>query len=281
MQCQEAEISSLIEALRRSGDLTQIDLAKRLWRCQQGRKDRRRGISASWPRLCRRPACASCRKFLAQGWRDWAAAQMANADNGSCYLVTIMVARSEALEVLPECVYGLRTALRNLRDRKARQDSCWGRVGLVGQVEIDALGVEDIYLLPPQRRMVIEALPVLGRSDPSSRDVWIPHLHIGCHAPGLDMADLELALERQWPGAGRVDVRCFQDRSAGENAGRIIGYASKHMMRLALKDGFYDAWPYSVQARYWGWLHSLRQGLKPLRMKIGPTKAKKQIGGIM
>jgi hypothetical protein len=73
-----------------------------------------------------------------------------------------------------------------------------------------------------------------------------------------------------------VDVRHFIEGDAGKNAGAIIGYACKHEMRVALKDDFDLCWPVPVQAAYWGWLHGLRNGLAPLRVRIGPVGGKSQ-----
>jgi hypothetical protein len=70
-----------------------------------------------------------------------------------------------------------------------------------------------------------------------------------------------------------VNVKRFYEGDAGENAGRIITYSSKHKMRLRLKDGFNPFWPPFVQATYWGWLHGLGQGLKSLRIRMGPMRA--------
>ena len=150
---------------------------------------------------------------------------------------------------------------------------------MVGQVEVDALGPLDISDLPPQRRRVVENLPAFGGpSGYATYDqivAWVSHVHIACHAPLLTRDDLLGAFRRQWPGPEeRVDVRAFIEGDAGQNAGAIISYASKHDMRIRLKDGFDLCWPVAVQATYWGWLHGLRNGLAPLRVRIGPVGAK-------
>ena len=273
----ETQASELIGALRVSGDPSQIDLAARLWRCQQGRQDRRRGLISQWPPMCRSPACAYCRRWLSRKWQSRAAYRMAHADNNCCYLVTIVVARSGALDAVREIIRSLRTELRNLRHRNARNDARWRNVEMVGQTEIEALGPDDILLLPPHRRRVVDALPAVGGSSGyatwDQMVVWVVHVHIACYAPGIHQYDLLEVLRGQWPGpAERVDVRPFLEGDAGDNTGRIIGYASKHDMRVKLRD-FHDlVWPLSVQAAYWGWLHSLRNGLGPLRLRLGKMR---------
>jgi hypothetical protein len=203
---------------------------------------------------------------------------MADADNDHCNLVTIMLSRSGSLDGVREVARRVRTELRNLRDRNARIDRRWRGVEMIGQVEVDALGPTDIDVLPPQRRAVISALPSFGGSSGYATwdqiVTWVTHIHVAVHAPKLSRGDLRDAFEKQWPGVGRVDVRPFHPGTANENAGSIIAYASKHEMRTTLKDGFEVEWPVAVQAVYWGWLHSLRSGLAPLRVRIGAIKDK-------
>jgi hypothetical protein len=275
----EAGVDALIAALRASGDPVQVDLASRLWRCAQGREDRRKNCLSQWPPMCRSPACPSCRRWLSKIWCSRAADRMIHADNDRCYLITIMLARSGSLDAVRDVSRQLRTDLRNLRDRSARRDWRWRSVEMNGQVEVDALGADDIRLLPPQRKNVIEALPVFGGSDGfatyDQTVIWVSHVHIVCHAPHLDEDDLCAVFQRQWAGASRrVDIRPFREGDAGANAAAIIGYACKHEMRLALKDGFNLCWPIAVQAAYWGWLHGMRNGLAPLRVRIGPINDK-------
>lgn len=270
----EVQASELIAALRASGDSLQTDLAGRLWRCQQGREDRRKGIITQWPPMCRSPACPYCRRWLSKIWRSRAAKQLAHADNNFCYLVTIVLAQTGTLDAIRDVVRQLRIDLRNLRDRNARLSQGWRSLEMLGQAEIDAMGPHDIILLPPQRRRVIEALPAFGGpSGYATWDqivVWVTHVHIACHAPDIGQGDLYKALQRQWPGpVERVEVRAFLEGDAGDNAGRIISYASKHEMRVKLRDHCDIVWPLSVQAAYWGWLHGLRNGLAPLRVRIG------------
>ena len=71
-------------------------------------------------------------------------------------------------------------------------------------------------------------------------------------------------------------MRPFIGGDAGYNAGAIIGYACKHEMRIKLKDGFYLCWPMAVQAAYWGWLHGLRNGLAPLRVRLGKVEGSRK-----
>lgn len=272
----EAETSLLIEALKSSNDLVCRDLAQRLWRCQQARLERRRGIPSRGLWRCRSPACAFCRTGLVRKKQAGASEKIGHAANADCYLVTVLLARSEVLEVMRNVVSNLRRALRNLRNRRARQDPRWGSVEMIGRIEIDAVLAQDLPELPPRRRQAVEALPIAARAVyPDLSVVWIPHAHIAVHAPGLAITDLQNAFQRQWPGAGRVGVRRFLPGEAGDNAGRVIAYACKHEMCTTLKDGFEFKWPMALEAMYWGWLHRLKRGLQPLKFKLGRTAASK------
>lgn len=264
----EADITALIDALRIYGD---IALASRLWCCQQQRREKRHaqraGLTTGWARLCRSPACASCRRWLGRSWRERAATKFADADNGSCSLATIVLARTGDLHAVRELVATTRIMLRNLRDRRARELRRWCDVSLYGLVELDAIHVDDLRYLPPLRRAVVEALPSYSHA----ADVtWVPHTHISVCHPRLHHSELREALAQQWPGpVERVDVRPFNDEGdARTNAAEITAYSAKSTMRTTYTGGVQMAWPLSWQAAYWSWLCAMRRGLEPLRIRI-------------
>jgi len=80
----------------------------------------------------------------------------------------------------------------------------------------------------------------------------------------------------QWPGTtGTVRVQPFwAGVPSADSAVRIVCYAGKHAMKLKL-DGGRDyievPWPMPVQAVYWQWIHSMRNGLASLRLQINRT----------
>lgn len=266
MRAMEARISNLIDALRTSGDPMQFDLACRLWRCQQQREERRVGLRDRVDRPCRSVACEHCRRWRGQEWRERAAEQMRHADNECSSMVTIMLERTGDFSAVRDVVLSFRTALRNLRDRKARQDTRWRKLGVIGLAELDMLAVDDIPFLPPLRRAVIAALPVRSHAEDFTVAV---HVHLAVSHPMIPRHSLEHAFQQQWQGAGRVDVREFRDAmSAPENAGGIIAYASKFEMKTVFHGNMEFPTPVAWQARMWGWLHSLRCGLAPLRVRM-------------
>lgn len=280
IQEKENRVTALAKALRVSGWPDQKRLADRLLRCQQVRADRRRGVQSQWPWLCRSPACAFCRRRLVWRGRACAAARMTHATNKDCYMATVMLSRCAEVTDMHGIIREFRVELRNLRDRRARTDGRWRAVEAVGQIEIEALGAQDICLLPPRRRAVVESLPARGGAYGyhvfDERVVWLCHVHLAVHAPGLTDDELREVLERQWPGPeGRVDVQRFYEGGAGDNTGAIIGYATKHDMQVKLRDGIEVPWPIGVQAAYWGWLDGLKRGLATLRVRLGPKRGER------
>lgn len=277
----ERRVTALIDTLRDSGDPVQFGLASRLWCCQQQREERRRGIRDRVDRPCRQVACESCRRRLSRAWRERAEDQMRDADNAHSSMVTIVLERVGDWSAVRNAVLRFRTALRNLRDRKARTNAQWRTLAVVGMTELDMLAVEDVPLLPPLRRMVIEALPACSYGGGMA---LIVHVHLAVSHPGLPLHAVERAFREQWDGVGRVDVRSFHDDAAApENAGAIIAYATKQQMTIKL-DGNVDTSnaevfvaievevPVEWQASYWGWLHGLGAGLAPLRVRMSAMR---------
>ena len=267
----EDRASALIAALRMLGDPVALDLAGRLWRCQKQRVERRQGRRSRVDRPCRSVACPYCHRRLSGQWCDRAAGQMAHATDDAMSMVTIMLTRTGSLDSIRDTVRGLRVALRNLRDRHARRCAAqWRSVEFAGVVETDMMWPDDVIRLPPGRRSVIQHLPVLVHPDDI---LFVPHLHAVCHHPGLEPQVLHDVLSSQWPGKGRVDVRpCDMDDNAAANAGGVIAYAAKHNTSLTLSGDVDVEIPMAWQARYFSWLHGLRAGLAPLRVRIRPMR---------
>lgn len=268
----EQEATDLINALRDLGD---EELAGRLWRCQQGRAEKRlaqqAGIKTGWPAMCRSVACPSCRRWLGRSWREKAVDRFVEADNAECSHATIMLARTGDLHAVREVVRDLRVGLRNLRDRRAARSRHWSSAAAYGLVEVDAHHPDDFILLPPRRREVIQALPVIG----TGPVVWVPHAHLCFHHPHMDREELRDALRGQWDGvSGRVDVRAFHTGDADVNAANIVSYAAKMSMTTCLMDGVEEPWPVTWRAYYWSWLCGFRAGLAPMRLRMGPMHAR-------
>lgn len=261
-------MTALIKGLRDTGDPVHLELAQRLQCCQYVRRDRRRGLRSNWPPMCRLMACAFCRRWILKKEGRRVAKHFTGMDNEVCSFVTIMLARTGDLDTIPGIIGSFRVDLRNLRDRLARRDPRWASFEAVGMVEVDAMIAEEICVLPPQRRAVIESLPSYGSGDV----VWVVHVHLAVHAPELSHDELCEAFQRQYPGSPEcVDVQPFHsDKAALDNAANVGSYPAKHTMQTTFTRGLKEAWPLAWQLLYWGWLHGLGDGLRPLRIRLGP-----------
>jgi hypothetical protein len=101
------------------------DLAGRLERCMQGRRERRGGDG--WPFTCRSAACVWCRRPMVRSWwhgmRQWAA-------EATIWSLAVIPMNSSA--GLPDAVRRVRRGLRDVRDRMARRRSRWHEVSFAG-----------------------------------------------------------------------------------------------------------------------------------------------------
>lgn len=273
VRAMEARTSELVAALRDSGDSVALDLACRLWQCQQQRHERRSGIRDRVDRPCRSIACEYCRRRRGREWRERAAAQMRHAEIEHSSMATVMLARTGDMEEVRDVVREFRVALRNLRARRAREDARWRSMSVVGLAEVDILAPEEITFLPPSRRLVVEQLPVRSHSDDDQFTIVV-HVHLFVSHPAIPRHAVERVLMSQWLGTGRVDVRALNDdgATAPEHAGGIIAYASKHSMVTKLDGCVESPVPTALQARYWSWLHGLRSGLAPLRVRMSAMR---------
>lgn len=269
----EAYVTGLIEALRQIGEPEHLDLAGTLWRCQRQRQERRDGLRDRVDRPCRSVACPHCRRGRGRQWRERAAEQMRNAEADSAYTssATILLAQTGTLPAVRGVVEKLRDNLRALRDRRARKDRRWRNVAVTGIVEIDMLEPFDVPLLPPQRRDAVAALPVI---DSSNDMICVPHLHCVISHPGIPREVLRDELRAAWPGPYRVKVTDLDSDDVETEAKGIIGYATKAVMMNSYRDRVKLPVSLTQQAIFWGWLHSLRYGIAPLRVRISPMRSK-------
>lgn len=159
-------------------------------------------------------------------------------------------------------------------------------------MEVDAVHRDDMVLLPPQRRLVIESLPSVGNGGEAIE--WLPHLHLCVSHPGLDEGQLRAEFEKRWPGAGRVDVKAFAsnvegdgDSAAASNASNVVGYALKHVMKTTFSDpiGQWEPvafhWPAEWQAIYHVWLYSCGRGLQALEIVLNAQKGRTGLVSLM
>ncbi len=119
-----ARQTEIIDALKAQGA---VDVAERLMRCAAAHSARRRD---AWPWRCRGAACAWCGPAAARRWwhgiRRWAEAATKAA-------VAVAVIPAGRVGAAPR----LRRALRDIRDRAARNDRRWQAVAIAGMLVAD------------------------------------------------------------------------------------------------------------------------------------------------
>jgi hypothetical protein len=74
---------------------------------------------------------------------------------------------------------------------------------------------------------LIPMLPVLAHAGDGGV-LWVLRLHLAVIHSGIAGSELGDGLGHRWPGAGQVHVAPFhEDRTARENAGRVLSYGAK------------------------------------------------------
>ena len=277
---QEAEQAALIEALVASGDLVAADLAEKLGRCRTHREQLRawggkpdlRSVLGSGGRIrCGLHACWSCSRRLVRKISTKAAERFHDADVQWCSAVTVGIALTGDLAEVRDAVVAFRRGLRDRRDATARARSRWTTLEAVGHVELDAHWQSDIQHIAPERRAMVESLPVLaypGAGEP----FWVIHAHLACHHPDIDRAEVKDVFTRQWAGPNRVHVEAFHDHQLpAYAAGSVVSYSVKNAQCSAIGH-LEEEWPVSWRSAWWTWLHGMRRGLQPLHVALGARR---------
>lgn len=264
-----AEVAAIFAS---SADVYLQTLADRMMRCQQARvarsqwHDLRDAASYGWAYHCKTIACASCRRAHAREWQNRVYSRFADADNENCSHATIHLARVGDLTAMRGVATTARRAVRDIRDRHARQASWWRSVEIAGMIEVDAMDVADIPLLLKNRAQLLPQLPLYG----TNSWMWLPHAHLVIRHDAVTRAELCEALMAHWSEPHQVDVQAFHhDNLANTNAANVNGYACKFDMRTNVQ-GAEEPWPAGRRAEWLGWLCSLRRGLEPLRVSVNP-----------
>jgi hypothetical protein len=184
-------------------------------------------------------------------------------------LVTIMLAKTDRLTWVNEMVEKFRKDFRNCRAARVKQNPRWASVSARGHFEVDAVLADDAPLFGPQwREMFCDLAAVI---DGSGDDVlWVPHVHLVVHHPGLDWQEIRDVFRERWAGFRRVDVTRFhKEGTATENAGDVAGYSLKsHAGNRFL--GLTAPWPVEWSAAYWAWIWEHKAALRCLSMSMNP-----------
>lgn len=129
----------------------QADLAARLRRCADARRGRDSG--SGWPWTCRSIGCVWCRQPLIRGW--WAGMRAwCLPDDRTLALVPVLYEPGG----LRMAVRRLRRALRDLRDRHARNDLRWRHVGFAGLLTGSGTAMIVVDRGPVRRAEIFDAV---------------------------------------------------------------------------------------------------------------------------
>lgn len=278
----EAQQAELIEGLMVDGGPYALHLADKLSRCRKSREKMRawggrppdlRDILGKDGRYrCEHHSCWSCRRAKIRSTAKKGAGRFWDADNQFCSLITIADSVTGDLSEVRQRIAIIVRSLRDRRDAEAEAGTLWASVEAVGHVELDPYWAADIQHLAPDQVALIPSLPVLSHAGDGV--IWVIRVHLAVRHDGISCDELQEVLCRQWPGIGRVHLEPFhEDRSAQDNAGRVLSYSIKHIQQVDM--GFVtERWPVSWQVSYWTWLHQMGRALQPLRVSLGPQRVK-------
>ena len=278
------ELCDLAEALRTLDCRAARDLDKRIIDCLAGREQERawRAQGVLPPkgfifRRCRRPACPFCHQGILRKAMSAAAEAFRTADNEYASLVTVRLSRTADITSVKDIVEETRGKLRDWRNKAALKEgpgwASWSGLQMLGYVELGAVCEADVQSLPPQLQAAILASPLRCQPVEGGDPVWLPHLHMMVRHDQVGRRDLSEMLARRFPGNGRVDVRAFYpSKCVDENAAAVAAYTLKRSKLTTFDAGIQEKWPMTWTVRYYLWLHTLHQSLRPLQVKIGPMK---------
>ena len=247
----------------------------RLEACRARRKRWRRGLRDPEDNSCGLPLCAFCRRTLIPEERRRAAKfiQKYGATNQTAYWISVDLARVTNLDDAKSLQKRFTDNLRKARQKDPRL------AGVCALVYAEVVYVPNPEVLPPQRRAVVQSLPVAGKAP-----VWAVHIHalVVQAAPAgqptsapIGRVEVRAAVRCLYPEGpkARVHVKSFEDhRTVKANAAQLGGYGSKLWMTTTHRAGKRVPWPPERQLEFLVWLTNHRRALQPLRTMMKPEK---------
>lgn len=223
---------------------------------------------------CNQPGCPSCRRRQIR-WRTRRAIQhFEGTSNATMAHLTVVGPTTRQVEQVPETFSRMRQTIRNL----ARKPH-FRAVRLVGSLETDAVGFDQLPCLGDQRRALFDAL---GCWPTETQPLWVPTIHAVVHLGGLTHQDLGHELRRVWSAPRQVHTEPFhQQCSLPENIARTISYGLKHVCATALQTDVgvcHDPWPAEWLGAYYSALHAHASGFRGLTLSRGVSKRREMSG---
>jgi len=252
----------LRSALRQEREPASQELAKRMDRCGVAWKDGRYE--------CRTPSCVDCRQRYIGREQRVARRWFSDHKPENLAFVSVVLEATSEVTRLAELIKRSRNDTRNRMKASRRTSPQWRGAYMAGWHEIDAVAADQIPLLPPQRRELMEQLVPWSLS--SGGPAWVATYHGIFHLNGLSAEDVSVEFGRQWPIRRQVHVKPFELATpVVTSLDRIVSYSNKFSNMVHLNDGYVETWPVSWESSLFGWLQaSHRNAFEALRFRIGP-----------
>ncbi|MCJ1960186.1 hypothetical protein [Novosphingobium mangrovi (ex Hu et al. 2023)] len=226
---------------------------------------------------CRSPGCPGCRGRNVKGRQKVLAERFAGCTKEGMGFLTIVLPGTNDLDQLGPLIDREKTRLRN-RIRSGRAASPdWGYVFVDGTVEIDALSIDQVHALAPERRdLLLKVAPLgFGNTGPT----WLPTFHCLVYRADIPTEEFQGCLERVWKEPGQVDFQpLYRHRSFDESLRRIGSYINKFTCSVDLcapvrGAKIVEQWPAAWEADLVNWLHERRNAFERLHFIIGQKRS--------
>lgn len=217
---------------------------------------------------CHSPACVRCR------WQNRNVQQretinwLGDFKNEDLAFVSVVLAGTTDINNVGHLITKSRQDTVNRFKAARRRDKRWTNTHLRAWHEVDAVGAQHIYHLPPQRGVLIPQIAPIDLDGGSA--TWLPTWHGLMFLNGLPFEDVASELGRQWKLAHQVDVKPLnEEKSVTDNLANLASYANKFHCSVSLQDGLADPWPLRWQTEFFGWLsNDVRNPFERLRMTV-------------
>jgi hypothetical protein len=222
--------------------------------------------------------------FARRGRRE--ARRFDDVANHDCSFITLADTKTDDLGLIRDRVKVITRCIRDLRDYAASRDKRYREVEVIGYAECDPVWRDGIDFLAPDQAQLIQKLTEMSSDKRSESDMmWVVRCHLRMRHVGISRDDIAAALRRIWP-AEQVHAEPFRgNKPASEQAGELCCYSAKHIQEMTaslIDDDMWpvlsareEMWPVSWSAQYFAWLESLKRGIQPLRVSVGPMQQRK------
>lgn len=262
------QMSRMRQALQQQADLKSAALAQRLDECAvrwNGRYE------------CRSPACWHCRRRYINRERRVVGNWFGHLKNENLGFMSVVVGATSEVSDLTGLIHRSRDKTRKAVGAFRKRSPSWNDVYLAGWHEVDAVCADQIPLLPPKRRALIESIAPLSYG--SNAPAWIGTWHGIIHLGPMQSEEVAYDFGQRWNLPNQVHVRKFdEEQPIRRNLDRITSYANKFDCSVKLRDGFIEAWPASWAAEFFGWLQDTqRNPFELMRFAVRPRYEENQI----